>query len=60
MERQSMMEAIVSVKKIVGEMDVLGDEVSAFLNKKTGEPVTPTNEEFQWRKMAMICTAELE
>jgi hypothetical protein len=39
------MKAIVSIKDIVDEMDVLSDEHSAFLNRKTGELVTLSDEE---------------
>ena len=34
------MKAIVSIKDVVDEMDVLSDEHSAFLNRRTGELVT--------------------
>jgi len=37
--------AIVSIKDVVNEMDVLSDEHSAFLNRHTGELVTLSNEE---------------
>ena len=39
------MKAIVSLKDVVNEMDVLSDEHSAFLNRHTGELVTLSNEE---------------
>jgi Uncharacterised protein family (UPF0158) len=39
------MKAIVSIKDVVNEMDVLSDEHSAFLNRHTGELVTLSNEE---------------
>ncbi len=39
------MKAIVSIKDVVKEMDVLSDEHSAFLNRHTGELVTLSNEE---------------
>ncbi|MCX5815223.1 MAG: UPF0158 family protein [Proteobacteria bacterium] len=39
------MEVAVSLKDIVDEMDVLSDEFSAFLNKKTGELVTLNSED---------------
>jgi hypothetical protein len=39
------MKAIVSVKDVVDEMDVVSDEISVFLNRKTGELVTLTDEE---------------
>jgi hypothetical protein len=35
----------VSIKDIVNEMDVLSDEHSAFLNRKTGELITLSEEE---------------
>ena len=37
--------AIVSIKDVVNEMDVLSDEHSVFLNRHTGELVTLSNEE---------------
>ncbi|MFH1942812.1 MAG: UPF0158 family protein [bacterium] len=37
--------AIVSIKDVVNEMDVLSDEHSAFLNRHTGELVTLSSEE---------------
>ena len=39
------MKAIVSIKDVVNEMDVLSDEHSAFLNRHTGELVTLSSEE---------------
>jgi len=39
------MKAIVSIKDIINEMDVLSDEHSAFLNRHTGELVTLSSEE---------------
>ncbi|MGO9137866.1 MAG: UPF0158 family protein [Syntrophales bacterium] len=39
------MKAIVSIKDVVNEIDVLSDEHSAFLNRHTGELVTLSNEE---------------
>jgi hypothetical protein len=39
------MKAIVSIKDVVNEMDVISDEHSAFLNRHTGELVTLSNEE---------------
>jgi len=36
---------IVSIKDVVDEMDVPGDEQSAFLNRHTGELVTLSSEE---------------
>jgi len=39
------MKAIVSIKDVVKEMDVLSDEHLAFLNRHTGELVTLSNEE---------------
>jgi hypothetical protein len=39
------MKAIVSLKDVVNEMDVLSDEHSAFLNRHTGELITLSNEE---------------
>jgi hypothetical protein len=39
------MKAIVSIRDVVNEMDVLSDEHSAFLNRHTGELVTLTSEE---------------
>ena len=39
------MEVAVSLKDIVDEMDVLSEEFSAFLNKKTGELVTLNSED---------------
>jgi len=38
------MKVIVSVQDIIDEMDVLSEEISAFLNKQTGELVTLTSE----------------
>lgn len=35
----------VSLKSVVNEMDVLGEEWTAYINKKTGELVTVTEEE---------------
>jgi Uncharacterised protein family (UPF0158) len=39
------MKAIVSMKAVVDEMDVLSDEHSAFLNRHTGELITLSSEE---------------
>ena len=39
------MKAIVSIKDVVNEMDVLSEEHSAFLNRHTGELVTLSSEE---------------
>jgi hypothetical protein len=39
------MTPIVSLQAVVEEMDALSDEAHAFLNKRTGELVTITNEE---------------
>jgi hypothetical protein len=39
------MKAIVSIKGVVDEMDVPSDEHSAFLNRHTGAPLTPSTEE---------------
>ena len=39
------MKAIVSIKDVVNEMDVLNDEHSAFLNRHTGALVTLSSEE---------------
>ena len=39
------MKATVSLKDVVDEMDVPGDEHSAFLNRHTGELVTLSSEE---------------
>lgn len=39
------MKAIVSIKDVVNEMDILSDEHSAFLNRYTGELVTLSSEE---------------
>ena len=39
------MKAIVSIKDVVNEMDVLSDEHSAFLNRHSGELVTLSSEE---------------
>ena len=35
----------VKLKDVVNEMDVLGDEWTAYLNRKTGELFTITEEE---------------
>jgi hypothetical protein len=35
----------VSLKSVVDEMDVLGDEMTAYINKKTGELFTVSEEE---------------
>ena len=35
----------VSLQSVVNEMDVLGEEWTAYINKKTGELVTVTEEE---------------
>ncbi len=35
----------VSLKSVVNEMDVLGDQMTAYINKKTGELFTVTEEE---------------
>ena len=40
------MTAIVSVKGIVDEMDISSDEISSFLDKRTGELVTLSDEMF--------------
>jgi hypothetical protein len=37
---------IISVKDIVDEMDILSDEISSFLDKRTGELVTLSDEMF--------------
>jgi hypothetical protein len=39
------MKAIVSIKDVVNEMDVLNEEQSAFLNRNTGELVTLSGED---------------
>ena len=39
------MRAIVSIKDVVDEMDIPSDEHSAFLNRRTGELVTLSDEE---------------
>jgi hypothetical protein len=39
------MKAIVSLKDIIDEMDTLSDELSGFLNRRTGELITLTSEE---------------
>lgn len=39
------MKATVSLKDVINEMDVPGDEHSAFLNRHTGELVTLSSEE---------------
>ena len=36
----------VSVRDVVGQMEMLGDEITAYLNRKTGELVTITQEEW--------------
>jgi hypothetical protein len=40
------MTAIVSVKDIVDEMDIMSDEISSFLDKRTGELVSLSDEMF--------------
>ena len=40
------MTVIVSVKDIVDEMDIMSDEISSFLDKRTGELVTLSDEMF--------------
>ena len=40
------MTAIISVKDIVNEMDSMSDEISSFINKRTGELVTLSDEMF--------------
>ena len=35
----------VTLQSVVNEMDVLGEEWTAYINKKTGELVTVTEEE---------------
>lgn len=39
------MKAIVSLKDIIDEMDTVSDELSGFLNRRTGELITLTSEE---------------
>jgi hypothetical protein len=41
------MTPVVKVQDVVDEMDLLSDEHRAYLNRKTGELVTLTNEEIQ-------------
>ena len=41
------MTVVVSLRAIVGEMDVLSDEFHAYLNKETGELVTISDEEIR-------------
>jgi hypothetical protein len=40
------MKAIVSLKDVIDEMDTLSDEISGFLNRRTGEIIILTSEEF--------------
>jgi hypothetical protein len=37
----------VKLQDVVDAMDMVGEEMSAYLNKKTGELITITNEEFE-------------
>jgi methyltransferase-like protein len=40
------MTAIISVKDVANEMDSMSDEISSFINKRTGELVTLSDEMF--------------
>lgn len=45
------MNAIVSLKDVIGEIDMLFDEHTAFLNRKTGELVTLSHEDLSAAEM---------
>lgn len=40
------MAAIVSLRDVIDEMEIMSDEAKAYINRKTGELVTITNEMF--------------
>ena len=40
------MAAIVSLRDVIDEMDMMSDEATAYINRKTGELITITNEMF--------------
>jgi hypothetical protein len=40
------MDAIVSLRDVIDEMEMISDEATAYINRKTGELITVTNEMF--------------
>jgi hypothetical protein len=40
------MTAIVSLRDVIDEMELMSDEASSYINRKTGELITITNEMF--------------
>ena len=40
------MAVIVSLRAVIEEMDLMSDEATAYINRKTGELITLTHEEF--------------
>jgi len=40
--------AIVSLRDVIDEMDMMSDEATAYINRKTGELITITNECSVW------------